>query len=1009
MKKQLLLSVIMLLNIAVFGQKMTVKGKVTDTKSGETLVGVNVVLKGTKTGTITDVDGNYQLNAAAKGTIVFTYVGYLPKEMTFENGKTLDISLDADDATLKELVVVGYGTQRKSDLTGSVATVKSKELTAIATPSVEQALQGKVAGLMVTPSSGAPGAGAILRIRGTGTIGNANPFYVVDGMLLTNDDISFLNANDIESVEVLKDASATAIYGSRGANGVIIITTKKGMKNEKAAVSVTSYFGQQSLQRKINLTNATDYATLINEALRNQAVTGGLDPTKVAPKYPTPSVFGVGTDWQDAIFRSTAPMQNLNIAVRGGSENVNYSVSGDYFKQEGILKNGDYERLTLRINNEYKLSSNVKIGHNFSLINVTQNITPNTLYDAYYAAPTVAPVDSVGKYGNVTSPAGVANPVASLYYNQKNKSSNFRTVGNVYLDVQLFKGLTFRSNVGLDWGLSEKRTFVPVFFVTSIQKNDVNSLNVERNKLFDRLWENTLNYETTIGKHRFNVLGGYTAQMNDFYKLTGSGQNLLGDANNLENNIDDFLYLKDLPNVTSSEESNGSRLASLLFRVNYTFNDRYLLTASFRRDGSSKFGPNKRFGSFPSVALGWRIKEEGFLKNKDWLSNAKLRASWGVIGNEKIDANAVYPIIKRDLATVFGPAEKVFSGGTSTKLANPNIQWEETEQADVGVELGFLNNRLTAEIDWYRRVTDKILIDVPIAGYVGAEAPVINAAKVLNSGFDINVGWRDRIGDFGYNFNAIVSTIHNEVLGLGEGKEELLDGGVGEGGKLATRTIPGLPIGAFFGYKVSGVYQNLAQIKASPKTIGDVFPGDLIYTDVDGNDTVNTKDRTYFGSPIPNLTYSFNVGFDFKGFDFSAQIMGVSGNKIINAKRIARFSTGNFENTFLSRWTGEGTSNNEPRVTIGGRNYEVSERFLEDGAFVSLRNVQIGYSIPLSILSKIRLKTFRIYVGATNLALWTKYTGYTPEVTSNRVLAVGIDSGVYPVARTYTIGVSAGF
>ncbi len=995
---------------ALSAQNTTVSGKITDATTAEPLVGVSILLKGTETGVISDENGSFSLEMPNRGTLVLSYIGFISQEIDVNGQRNLTLTLNPDPKTLNEVVVVGYGTQRKSDLTGAVASVKSKDIVAIATPSVEQALQGKIAGLLVTPSDGSPGAGAVLRVRGTGTLNNANPLYVVDGMILTNDNISFLNTNDIESVEVLKDASATAIYGARGANGVLIITTKKGVKRDKAEISLSSYYGQQYLQKKIALTNATEYATLINEAARNQAVSGGQDPKNVKPTYPTPSVLGVGTDWQNEIFREMAPMQNVNLAIRGGSENILYSISGDYFKQEGILKNGDYERMTLRINNDYKLNKRIRFGHNFSLINTNSLNTPGTLYDAYYAAPTVAPIDSAGKYGNVTSPAGVANPVASLFYFQKSNSSSFRVVGNAFVDVTLAKGLTFRSNFGLDWVQNEFRAFVPTFFVTSIQKNDVNSLNVTRDKIIDRLWENTANYTATFGKHRINALAGFTAQLNDFYNFSGRATNLIGDANNLENDIDDFLFLKDLATATSNESSEGARLASYLFRVNYTFNEKYLLTASFRRDGSSKFGPNKRFGNFPSAALGWRLKEEGFLKNVDWLSNLKLRASWGIIGNEKISSREVYPIVQRGLDAIFGADEKINLGGTATKLSNPNIQWEETTQTDIGFEMGFFKNRLTAEVDWYNRITDRILIGVPIPGYVGAIAPVINAAKVQNKGWDINLGWRDAVGSFNYNINAIVSIVNNEVLSLGEGKEELLAGGVGEGGKLATRTVPGLPIGAFYGYKIAGVYQNAAQIKASPKTITQVYPGDLIYADITGNDTVTTADRTFLGSPIPTLTYSINTGFEIKGFDFSAQLTAVSGNKLVNAKRIARFSTGNFESTFLNRWNGEGTSNFEPRVTIGGRNYEVSERFLEDGSFVALRSMQIGYTLPLSISQKIRLRTLRIFASATNLAMWTNYSGYTPEVVrGGNVLEVGIDSGTYPVARTYTAGINVVF
>lgn len=1006
MKKKLLFLLFMGASLTVFGQTViTVQGNVSDAKNNEALVGVSVVLKGTTVGTLTDIDGNYTLEKVAPNAILtFSYVGYLSQDVVVTN-KKINIALQEETSMLKEFVAIGYGTQKKSDVSGSVSSIRGKDLQSVATGSVEQALQGKAAGVLVTPASGSPGAGAVIRIRGTGTLNNSNPFYVVDGMLL--DDIGFLNPNDVESIEVLKDASATAIYGSRGANGVIIVTTKRG-KSGKTSIGLSSFYGTQDLLKKIPLTNATEYATLRNQAAKNAG----------APlPYPTPSVFGEGTDWQNEIFK-TAPMQNLNLSARGGNDFMTYSISGDYFKQDGILQNGDYQRLSLRINNEYKLNSFIKIGHNFSIINSKSNYAAGTIYNAYYAPPTVAPKDSAGKFGNTTSDGSVGNPVAQRFYERYNNGSSFRTVGNFFLDVTLLKGLTYRSNFGLDLSNNEAKRFVPVFRVTDIQKNDINSLSASRSKNLNKLWENTLNYGNTFGKHAINLLAGVTAQIYDDYFLGGSVTNLPGDVNNIEGDIEDLLYLRaGTAGFTVSENSGGWRMFSTLFRANYAFQDKYLLTGSLRIDKSSKFGKNRRTGQFPSVGLGWRVKEEAFLKEVDWLSALKLRGSWGLVGNEKIDQNSKSPPVSDKLDAIFSANERFFPGATITKLANPNLHWEETEQIDVGFEAGFFNNRLTTEIDWYKRTTYDILSPLPIPGFIGAsDPPVVNSASVFNQGFDINLGWRDRIKRaFGYNFNVIVSTVHNEVIGLGEGKTEIFSGGVGEGGKLGTRTIIGLPIGAYYGYKVAGVFQNAADLKTYPKRVGetpdkDVFAGDLRYEDTNNDGVITDKDRTYLGSPIPTLTYSFNLGADFKGFDLSVQISGVSGNKVLNAKRLARFSTGNFERTFLSGWTAEGSSNLEPRVTIGGRNYEVSERFLEDGAFTSIRNVQLGYTLPPPISQKMKLQNFKIYVAATNLKMWTKYTGYTPEIVNgDDSFSVGIDRGVYPLAKTVTVGLNANF
>ena len=1016
MKKHLLSLLFIALNTALFGQTaITVQGKVTDAKNTEALVGVSIVVKGTTTGTLTDIDGNYTLEKVAPNAVLtFSYVGYLSQDVVVTN-KKINIELQEETSLLKEFVAVGYGTQKKSDLTGAVGSVKGKDLQSIATGSVDQALAGKIAGVFVTPSSGSPGAGAVIRIRGTGTLNNANPVYVVDGMIL--EDINFLNPNEVESIDVLKDASATAIYGVRGANGVIIVTTKKGEAGKKSSISLSSYYGQQSLMKQIPMTNGSEYVLLRNEAAKNQGL-----PTI---PFPNPEKYGVGTNWADEIFRAGAPMQNVNLSARGATDIMSYSISGDYFKQDGILRGGDFQRLSLRINNDYKLNKFIKLGHNFSLVDQKNNNAAGVIYDAYYAAPIIAPRDSLGKFSNVNTTSGVGNPVATQYYNSFNKGKSFRTVGNFFIDLTLFKGLTFRSNFGLDLVNAEGRSFTPVFFVSDIQQSKESSLNAYRNKSVNKLWENTLNYDRTFGKHHINLLAGTAAQSFDFVQLVGSGTNLLGDVNNLEKSLDDLLFIsKDVVQGARSVEESSvlSRTSSLLFRVNYTLNEKYLLTASFRRDGSSLFGRDRRYGDFPSFALGWRLKEEAFFKEKEWLSNLKLRVGWGATGNGNIDriaGDTKSPKVKGGLDAVFGADERFRPGGTLLKLANPQLGWEATTQTNVGFEIGFLNNRLTAEIDWYNRNTADILIRLPIPYYVGVEEPpVVNAGKVVNRGFDLNLGWRDRLKGslLGYHFNIVASTVQNEVLTLGQGKEELTGGDVGEGGKLGTRTVVGSTIGAFYGYKVAGIYQNAEQLKSLPKraneTAGtDVKIGDIAYADTDGDGVITTKDRTFLGSAIPNFIFGFNIGADWKGLDFSMQINGVRGNKIINSKRLARFSTGNFEQSFLNRWTAEGTSNLEPRVTIGGRNYEVSDRFVEDGAFTAIRNLQVGYTLPLSIARHLKMQSLRIYVSATNLKMWTKYSGYTPEIVGDSfdVLSVGIDRGVYPVAKTVSAGFSVTF
>jgi TonB-linked SusC/RagA family outer membrane protein len=1005
------ITLVLLLNtitLIAFAQRITITGNISSGK--EMLVGASVFEKGTTNATVTDIDGRYYLKADEKGTLVVSYLGYETYEVAINGRATIDIDMQANEESLKEVVVVGYGTQRKSDLSGSVSSVKGSEIQSIATPSVEQALAGKIAGVLVTPSSGSPGAGAVIRIRGTGTLNNNNPFYVVDGMLL--DDISFVNPNDVESIEVLKDASATAIYGSRGANGVIIITTKKGSANKKSQIGFSAFYGAQDLLKNIPLTSGQEYVTLRNEAAKNQ---------KLLTPFPNPESITTNTDWQNEVFKKAVPMQNVNLSARGGNDMMTYAISGDYFKQGGILGNGAYQRLTLRVNNAYKLNNFLTIGHNLSIIDTKNTNSPGLIYDAYYAAPIVAPRDSTGKYNDMASTSGVGNPAATLYYNKFNKGNGFRTVGNFYLDINLMKGLTFRSNFGLDAGTSENRNFTPKYFVSPTQNVEKNSLEVTRSKSQNELFENTLSYDNTFGIHHINLLAGVTAQTYKGNTLQGRITELIGDVNNIEANIEDLLFLNAGQGAQSTNEfpDPGWRMFSTLFRMNYTLKEKYLFTATFRRDGSSRFGPNNRYANFPSFALGWRLKEEPFLKEIDLISNLKLRGSWGIIGNDKISASDVInPAVTTRLDAVFGQTEKIYPGATLTRLSNPDIRWEATTQTDLGLEIGLLNNRFTAEIDWYRRVTNDILTILPIPAYIGTpDPPTVNAAQVLNTGFDLNLNWRDKVGkSFGYSIGLIGSSVHNEVLFLGDGKSEIFGGSVGEGGKLGSRTVVGQQIGAFYGYQVAGIYQNAEQLDKLPKRANevagkDVFAGDLAYADTDGDGVITTKDRTFIGNPIPSFIYSANIRLDFKGIDFSMQINGVSGNKIMNSKRLARFSTGNFEKTFLNRWTAEGTSNLEPRVTIGGRNYEVSERFLEDGSFTSIRNIQLGYTLPLSISQKIKVQNLRVYVSATNLKMWTNYSGYTPEIVNDSldVFAVGIDRGAYPVAKTVNVGINATF
>ncbi len=980
---------------ASISAQFTVSGRVLDATTNDPLIGVNILVKGWDSGTITDYDGNYNMQIESPNdTLVFSYIGYVSQEIPVIGRTMIDITLSTQATVLDEIVVVGYGTQRKSDLTGSISTVKGDELKRVASGNVEQLLQGKVAGVLVTPSSGKPGAGAVVRIRGTGTLNDASPLYVVDNMLLN--DISFLNPNDVESIEVLKDASATAIYGSRGANGVIIITTKRGSQGGSAQVSVDAYYGSESLIDKIELANATEYATLTNELAMNTGNT---------PPFADPSIYGVGTDWQDVIFRNS-PIVNLNVGVTGGNEKSSYSVSANYYKQEGIIRGSDFDRVSLRINNTYKINSFFDLGHNIAFVYRDEMIGPGVVGTAIRTSPITPPFDSLGNFSDASVYSSTANAEASIFYNHNNELEH-RGVGNVFADVHFLKNFTLRTNFGLDIQFVNGKNFSPVYDVSSIQVNGKSDLSVRSNRQRSWLWENTLNYSKEWKNHRVNVLGGITSQEYYYENLSGSASDLLGET-------EEFYYL----NAGVEPEGGGAgniggtwSMVSYLGRVNYSLFDKYLVTASIRADGSSKFGEANRYGYFPSFAVGWNLTNESFMQNQHFVDRLKLRASWGQIGNEKINSEAAIAVVDPNLGNaVFGPNEDTYAAATPTSLANPELRWEETAQTNVGIEFGLFDNRFTAEVDYYRRVTSDILTGVPIPNYVGSQGdPVVNAAEVLNRGFDISLGWRDQHGKVGYHISAVGSTVYNEVLALGEGKEEIFGGGLGFGGILGTRTVVGLPIGSFYGYVVDGVFQNQEELSTLPKRGGEVV-GDLRFKDLNGDGVIDDEaDRTFIGNPIPDFIFGFNAGVDFAGFDLSVDFNGQTGNDLINAKKMARFGNYNYDVSYLDRWHGEGTSNTEPRVTNSGPNYEFSTRFVEDGSYLRLRLVQLGYTLPERVCERMHLSNLRFYVSGKNLVTWTKYTGYSPQVSSENVLSVGIDSGFYPDSKSITAGLNVSF
>lgn len=981
-------------------QQLTVSGLVTSAEDGRPLPGVAVTVEGTDIGMITASNGRYLLRVPdGNGTLVFSSIGFAEQRVPIEGRSTINVSLETEAIALQEIVAIGYGTQQRRDVTGAVASVSGEEIAEVATPSAVQALQGRVAGVQVTPESGQPGVGAVVRIRGVGTLNNASPLYVVDGMLL--DDINFLNPSDIQSIDVLKDASATAIYGSRGANGVVIVTTKQGTIDRPTRFSLNAWVGMQEPLRTIDLVNAQEYVTLANELAQN---TGQPLP------FPDPGAVTADVDWQDEIFGS-APIQSYQLSASGGTDRITYYFSGNLIRQEGIIDRSEFDRLTLRLNNEYQLTDAFSLGHNLSFSYTDKRDPPGVLSALYRADPTIPARNPDGSFADMNVRSSAGNPAAVIEFTNNDREER-RLVGNLFADVSFLNNFSFRSSFGLDYQDGDFRNFVPVYFVSAVQQNPESDLRVEFRNHNSWLWENTLNYNWANQNHRVNALAGITAQSFFFEEIGGTRINIAGEDPSLW-----FLNAGDAAGQTNFNRAEDWRMLSYLFRANYTLNDRYLFTGSLRIDGSSRFGEDNRYGYFPSFALGWNMDQESFMQDVDWVSALKLRASWGQIGNDKIGPYPAVATVTGNLNAVFGEDESLNFGATPVRLANPEVKWERTTQFNIGTDFALFQGRLGGTLDYYSRTTDDILIDVPIPRFIGAQGqPFVNAAEVKNSGFEASLTWSLDRDNWGYEIGVNGATINNEVLALAEGRSEIFGGGLGNETGFVTKTVVGQPIGSFFGFQVDGVFQNEAELAQFPRR-GPEQVGDLRFKDLSGPDgvpdgVVDSHDMTFIGSPIPDFTYGFHARFRYGIFDFSAQFSGVSGNEVFNGKKAVRFGIENFERSYLDRWHGEGTSNREPRVTNAGHNYVASDRFIEDGSYFKLQNAQLGIQLPSSVIGGLPVESARLYVNGTNLFMITDYSGYTPELThATNVTSAGIDffAGVYPPARTLTIGLDVMF
>ncbi|MBG0781709.1 MAG: TonB-dependent receptor [Bacteroidales bacterium] len=1000
--KPILLSIGMLLaGTSLFAQQI-VTGVVTGSDTKETLPGVNIVVKGTTKGVITDLDGKYTIELQADEKVLqFSYTGYETSEIEVNGRNVINVELKVISELLDEIVVIGYGSVRKSDLTGAVSSLKSEEISKITSINPEQSLQGKVTGVQVSSNSGAPGSGVTVRVRGIGTINNSSPIYVVDGMIL--DDISFLNSSDILSMEVLKDASATAIYGSRGANGVILVQTKTAdRKQAKTQITLNAEYGFQQLAQKIDLLDGRQFAIISNEIRP-----GSYNNVDAVPN----------TDWQDLVFR-TAPIQSLQLSISGATEKSNYYIGLGAYNQDGIVPQSYYQRLSIKLNNAYYVNDRVKIGNNFTITPFKQRNAPNVTYQVYRAQPVLEPYYDDGSFGVVYN---VGNPLADLAYSNDYRSG-VRGVGNFFAEATIAKDFLFRSSYGIDASFNKAKRFTPAYTIynpdgtASQQQNLYNDLAKSSDDNFSWLWENTLTYNKQFNEHAINAVAGYTMQKIRSESLGISGQNII-------RNSEDFWYIE--PPYVIDESNNINMLQSIfngvdanqyynmisyLFRANYTYDNRYIATVTFRRDGSSKFSTENRYGNFPSFALGWNLINEDFMQDMGQLTNLKVRASWGKIGNDKMSYYDRFARVQSDLFAIFGNPDAAFPAATYIKTGNPDLKWETTTQTDIGLEVGFFNNRLTGEFDYYNRQTDDILVELSTPGHLGNGQGVkvrYNAASVLNRGFEFNLQWREKVGDFSYSIGILGTTIHNEVLNIGgnSGVDSVLVSGYLGNGIPVTLTSVGKPVGAFYGYVTDGIFQTQEELDAYPHT-SQAGVGDLRFVDVNNDGRLDGNDRTYIGSPVPDFIFGFNINLSYKNFDFSVDIQGQTGNKIFNGKDVVRPDPYNFEARVWDRWTGAGTSNEEPRPSFGGYNYTPSDKFIYDGSFIRLRNVILGYSLPARLSQRLSISNIRLYVKATNVLTLTKYTGYSPEIGSQDVLSNNIDNGIYPISAVYAFGIN---
>ena len=987
------------------GTKIT--GKVTNA-NGDPLPGVNVVVQGTITGAVTNLDGEYTISVPNDNAVLeFSYVGYLTEEFPVEGKSTINISLVEDIQALDEVVVVGYGTVKKSDLTGSVASVKAEDIERVPVTGVDQALQGRAAGVQVTKNFSQPGGDISIRVRGITSIqGNTSPLYVIDGLVGGN--INTVNPTDIESIEILKDASSTSIYGARGANGVVLVTTKSGSKGTNN-ITFNSYYGWQKVYNKLDLLNAREFAEISNKI--NVAL--GNDPLFDLSNVPN------NTDWQDELYR-TAPMQNYNLSAAGGKEELNYFISGSYIQQQGIVPNTNYDRYNLRLNLDSKINDRVQVGTRIGFSRYQRDRLQNE-YDsddhgpisaAIQLAPTLSPYD---ENGNLLPEAeldevAIPNPLHfQKYYTDFNYANDI--AGTTFANIKISEGLTFKPSINYQLGMWRQNRYKPSN-VYDFNLGYRNEADVSTNNTYSWHTDLILNYNKSFNVHTLNLLGGFIATQNGGESINSLVQDFAIDV--FEYNL--LSAGANIQNVNSGKWEKQE--LAYIGRVNYSYKSKYLATLNGRYDGSSIFGEDKKWGFFPSASVAWRLSEEPFIQNLGLFHNLKIRGGYGISGSEALGAYASLAKVRSGSSTGYNLGTETVVGFIPSALAVPDLQWEETAQLNIGLDASFFGGRLGIVADYYDKETTKLFLDVPLPRTSGVESITKNTGSLNNSGFEISLNTVIFDGTFKWNSDLNFAYQEMEITDLGS-EEEIIHGRVGGNIKLGNIHIMSLgqPLGAFYGFATDGIWQEseLVGVETPPTQFGnEVEPGAVKYIDNNNDGNINDDDRQILGYGLPDFFGGWNNTFAYKAFDASVFMQYTMGNDILNVNRWRLMSVNSVDRNKLSdikdHWTPDNQSNTVPRLGYQEPKV-VSDRLLENGSFLRMRELTLGYTLPSNLTSSIRITRLRIYGTITNVFTITEYTGYTPEVNNygSSLDRFNVDNGSYPSYRTFFIGVNLGF